>query len=91
MGFFSMFSIGNDELDEIKETVVKGDVIIHTHADGTEEEAVIRYGKNEAGEETGILGVYVLANGRSYLASVAGKLLQRPTLRKKDVPRLSFP
>lgn len=91
MGFFSMFSIGNDELDQIKETVVKGDVIIHTHMDGTEEEAIIRYGKNEVGEETASLGFYTLANGRTYLASVAGKLMQRPTLRKKEVPRLLFP
>jgi hypothetical protein len=77
------FAIGNDELAKIKETVKKGDVIIHTHLDGREEEAIIQYGKNDKDEEVPLLGFYTLANGRAYLASVAGKLMQRPTLRKK--------
>lgn len=82
-----MFSISNNELNKLPEVVFEGMILEHQGTDGKWEAVVLEYGEkvNSDGslEKANTLGVYKTKDGRVYLASVSGKLLERSTLRVK--------
>lgn len=82
--FPPFIAIGNDELEDSL-IVKKGDILQHRHENGQWEDVVLEYGKekNAKGEmvESPLLGFYKSKNGKLYLASISGKLLNRDTLR----------
>lgn len=77
-----MLAIGNDDLNKLPLIVKKGDVVIHTNEDGTTEEVTIMYGKTN-GVENSAIGFFTTSSGKTYIASIEGKLL--PGLRLKQV------
>jgi hypothetical protein len=80
-------AIGNDELKNNPD-IKEGQVIIHTHEDGTEEESVVVYAEYDIRghilSDPLLLGTYVLKDGRTFLAAVHGKLIPRENLRLKQ-------
>ena len=67
-------AIGNDELSDIP--CRKGDIVIFTHNDGTEEECAVKYGKDaKTDQESPMLSFIKLQNGQTYLVGIDGKFL----------------
>ena len=77
-----MLSVVNEELTDIPCT--KGDIVIFTFGDGSEEEAEVTYGLNVAtDEEDKLLSFAKLKDGRCYLVGINGKFFPaRTTLIK---------
>lgn len=79
-------AVGNGELKNQPE-VSKGTIIMHQHENGEWEESEIKYGEkvNDDGtkEESSLLGFYKLKDGTTYMASLAGKLMNRKNLKLK--------
>ena len=68
--------VGNDELSDIP--CRKGDIVIFTHNDGTEEECVVRYGKNtKTGEENSIMSFIKTKDDNTYLVGVDEKFISK--------------
>jgi hypothetical protein len=84
-----VFAIGNDELKNLEHYAAdladdNGEFeIIHTHEDGTEEIYKVSSGTDSDGNKLWSIGAYTTKEGKSYLAVVAGKVLDHVVLNNK--------
>jgi hypothetical protein len=79
-----MLSISNEELKHLPSIPdgTESFEIIHTHPDGTAETCAVKPSKSESGETTWAMGGYTTKEGKTFLAVLAGKILDGIQLKQ---------